>query len=348
MGYKVGSFNVRNLSKDNEKKIDIIAEIIMKEQFDIVALQEVLDNEQIHDGGLGRRKRGIEVVYESCLLRRLPNYDMRWGASNVKKNNNLDDNTDKRGEGYAFLWNTKRIELAKKITPTGEKVFNPRIWSQYSLKRADGKQRLVRNPFYGRFKIKGIKQEIRLITTHIYFGSNYANDLDLRRRELNILAGAIYPRLHDMTYGVNTPATTILLGDYNLNLKNTTGGLALSEAKSNYMNAVIIVDENGMVHSAGEIASNPDIRTFTTYQDNLSTLAATGDEERYVNNYDHFTIETDIGRRKKTFDRANASNPHAIQVCDIKREIDQEIDFASYRKYVSDHLPISIDLIYRS
>ena len=44
MSYKIGSFNVRNLSKDNEVNLKTIAEIIFGERFDIVALQEVRDS----------------------------------------------------------------------------------------------------------------------------------------------------------------------------------------------------------------------------------------------------------------------------------------------------------------
>lgn len=342
MGYRIGSFNVKNLSKNNGINLDVIAQIILKEKFDIVALQEVLDEGKILDGGIGRKTRGVTAIYEDCLLRRLPGYQMRWGASNVKQKKTSDENGDKRGEGYAFLWNTKRVELARHVTPSGERIFNPRIWSQYSIKRADGKQRLIRDPFYGRFKIKGLKQEIRLITTHIYFGSNASADYDLRRRELNILAGAIYPRLNDKRYGVNTPATTILLGDYNLNLNPSPAVVSMDEAKSNRMNAVIVVDENGMVHSAYDIATNPNVRTFTTYQQDLSTLARNGEEEKYSNNYDHFTVETNIGR-KKDVDSAIMSHPHAIKVCNLPIDI----DFVEYRSKVSDHLPICVDLSYR-
>ena len=332
MGYKIGSFNVRNLSKDNGVNLDIIAQIISRERFDIVALQEVLDSGKILDGGMGRKVKGEASAYEDYLLRRLPGYQMRWGASNVKKNT-AQDNTDKRGEGYAFLWNSKHVELAKQVTPSGEQIFNPRIWGQYSLKRADGVQRLVRDPFYGRFKIKGKKQEIRLITTHILFGSNSALDLDLRRRELNILAGAIYPRLHDKTYGVNTPAITILLGDYNLNLRDSNAG-------SSYMNAVIIVDENGMVHNAADIPTDNNIRTFVTRQSQLSTLSKIGTDEKYINNYDHITVETNMGGNHSAHDGDVVVNPHAIKVCDLPINI----DFETYRSKVSDHLLICVEV----
>ena len=334
MGYKIGSFNVRNLSKNNGTNLDSIASIISGERFDIVALQEVLDSGKILDGGMGRRVVGEAASYENSLLRRLPGYEMRWGASNVKKSSSAD--TDKRGEGYAFLWNTRRIELAKHVTPSGIETFNPRIWSQYSLKRADAYQRLLRDPFYGRFKIKGMSQEIRLITTHIYFGSNSALDFDLRKRELNILAGAIYPRLHDKRYGVNTPSITVLLGDYNLNLKDSLAGYP-------YMEAVIIVDENGEVHTGMDIDNNKNIRTFTTRQSQLSTLSKTGTEESYSNNYDHITVENTIGGTHRANDAGAIVNPHAIKVCDLPTNI----SFNEYKEKVSDHLPISVELSLR-
>ncbi|MBR3362045.1 MAG: hypothetical protein IKG39_11960 [Lachnospiraceae bacterium] len=336
MGFRIGSFNVRNLSKNNGENLNIIAQIISREKFDIIALQEVLDRGKILDGGMGRSVKGEAAAYQDCLLRRLPGYAMRWGASNVKSKS-ADENGDKRGEGYAFIWNTRRVELAKQITPSGERVFNPRIWGQYSLRRADGVRRLVRDPFYARFKIKGMKQEIRLITTHIYFGSNNSMDLDLRKRELNILAGAIYPRLHDKTYGVNTPATTILIGDYNLNLKDSLAG-------SSYMDAVIIVDENGVVRSAAEMRMDGNIRTFSTHQNQLSTLSRTGAEEKYSNNYDHITYETSLGGRNNAHDGDSLSNPHAIRVSDLPLNI----DFETYRSKVSDHLPICVELTFRN
>lgn len=330
--YKIGSFNVRNLSKNNQVNLDVISSIIKKERFDIIALQEVLDGGKILDGGIGKNVRGQASAYQDYLLRSLPGYQMRWGASNVKKEAG---NQDKRGEGYAFLWNTKRIELANQITSSGERVFNPRIWSQYSLKRADGVRRLVRDPFYGRFMVKGLRQEIRLITTHIYFGSNSATDVDLRRRELNILAGAVYPRIHDRRYGTFTPSTTILLGDYNLNLMDSGAGAP-------YMDAVIIVDENGMVRSAAEIDINKNVRTFTTRQRQLSTLSKNSKEEEYSSNYDHITVESSMGNFR-AHDGDVISNPHAIRVCDLPIDI----DFETYRSKVSDHLPISIELSFR-
>ena len=149
---------------------------------------------------------------------------------------------------------------------------------------------------------------------------------------MNILAGAIYPRLHDKTYGVNTPAITVLLGDYNLNLKDSLAG-------SSYMNTVIIVDENGMVHSAEDIPSDKNVRTFTTRQSQLSTLRSKGSEEAYSNNYDHITVETSIGNQR-AHDAGAVVNPHAIKVCDLP----VDIDFETYRSKVSDHLPISVEL----
>lgn len=333
MGYRIGTFNVRNLSgKDCSKKLDVIARIIRDNNLDIVALQEVLDQGQILYGGMGKKTTGQAAAYEDYLLRRLPKYQMRWGASNVKKKKTV-ENGDKRGEGYAFIWNTKRIELAKQVTPSGTIDFNPRIWGQYSIRRADGRRRLVRDPFYGRFKIKGKKQEIRLITTHIYFGSNYADDIDLRKKELNILAGAIYPRLHDKRYGVNTPSITILLGDYNLNLPDSATVTAKLDT------AVIVVDENGEVRNILETVFDKNVRTFTTKQSELSTLKSSGSEEAYSNNYDHITYETRHSGNLRVHDGDSISAPRVKKVSEIKG-----IKFEEYRKVVSDHIPVIFDL----
>ena len=49
MEYKIGSFNMRNLGKSalgDERDLRKIAEIIRKEGFDVVALQEVLSEGQ--------------------------------------------------------------------------------------------------------------------------------------------------------------------------------------------------------------------------------------------------------------------------------------------------------------
>ena len=62
MSYKIGSFNVQHLSSKDEtvreKKFKDIAHIIRSQQFDIVALQEVLNEESVKSlvNGLGNLK----------------------------------------------------------------------------------------------------------------------------------------------------------------------------------------------------------------------------------------------------------------------------------------------------
>lgn len=353
MGYKIGSFNVKNLSADNGDKIKKIAEIILKEKFDIVALQEVLNAGQITDGGLGRKTGGVAELYRHVFLRSLPGYDMRFGASNIRKNSG-----DKRGEGCAFIWNKKRIELAKQITPLGKRVFNPQIVKHYGVKRVGG-VKLARDPFYGRFKIKGIRQEIRLITTHVSFGSNDKSGIRKRKEELNTLIGSIYPRLHDKTYGINTPAVTLVLGDYNLNLMESGAGAP-------YVDKEMYLDENG--HRWSYVSNiNNNIRSFCTIQNQLSTLSSNSEQEKYSNNYDHVTYETSVGGRRNAHDGVIIRDINAIRVSELpihvslKEYMDifsssgsiieafsKDKKFIKYRESVSDHLPICIDLDFRS
>ena len=79
MSYKIGSFNVRNLSLGAGRKRDLarIAKII--KQFDIVALQEVLSNGKILEGVSSKNPSVAAKAYEYSLRRYLgDNWDMCW------------------------------------------------------------------------------------------------------------------------------------------------------------------------------------------------------------------------------------------------------------------------------
>ena len=320
MSYKIGSFNVKNLSCDNRVNLETIAEIIKKENFDVIVFQEVL-------------RQGM--VLKTLMVYLGKKYDVRWGMSDV---NSGAFSGDRRGEGYAFVWNKSRLELPTSETEYGIRVFEPRIWHQYSLNRTDGKTRLVRDPFYGRFRIKHLQQEFRLIVTHIRFSSNEEDSVlnestvGLRRSELRILAGSIYPSLHDKIYGnkdgKNKPATTLLLGDYNLNLAGSGAG-------HSYMDEYLYLDKNNQVVASGLLAN----RAIRTGQKELSTLMA--NETGYRNNYDHFSYEE--GAKEASVIRGSK----VLTVEYMKHTLGIDIDFETYRKDVSDHLPICIEIAFR-
>ena len=63
MGYKIGSFNLRNLGltalgNENARDLKKIADIIRKENFDVVALQEILSE------GKAFTSKGYRVIVD--------------------------------------------------------------------------------------------------------------------------------------------------------------------------------------------------------------------------------------------------------------------------------------------
>ena len=109
MGYKIGSFNMYKFqayrSDDKIKKdLDSIANIISTEKFDIIAMQEVFD----------------EKPMNMILARLGSHWQGAWGKPNSR--------SAQAAEGYAFIWNTDRIELAKSVTSSGTRIYQPRIY----------------------------------------------------------------------------------------------------------------------------------------------------------------------------------------------------------------------------
>lgn len=330
--YIIGSFNVRNLSENTKARGNQIAEIIKKEQMDIIALQEVLGKKGYY------KKIALKDIME-CLNRSNNVWDCAWEpASGISG--------DQRGEGYAFIWKTtrlKKVETEIKTDVGNEqiRVFEPRIWKQYRLDKNLGQKKLVRNPFYGRFTPSGLgggNFEIRLITTHIRFdGEKGENDPSyhiMRKNELKVLTQNIYAQLEDKRYGVGMPAYTILLGDYNLNLKNS--GASYPHIDQSDEQAIII--------------DGPNIKKIITVQSELTTLKRSinnlgedisNDPEApvpsgYANNYDHFSYD---------INRLDAVNPRyrAANIIENGRYTYRG-DYEKYKKEVSDHIPIIITL----
>ncbi len=293
MGYRIGSFNCCNLGRDSNKDIGIIANIICEENFDIVALQEI---------------KGEKALQR--ILNRLPKY---WCG---KSDNDFIVND------YAFLWNSKRIELARNQS---NEIYKPRIYKQYKIDREHFQRKLIREPFFARFIPVGFGApfiEIRLLNTHIRFSksSDESNTeyspgaIELRRKEFDILTKAIYAKEADKRYGNNRPAYTIMLGDYNLNIP-------CSGAGSPYLQEYF------------EITDNNRIKRIKTEQKGLTTLKKTANKEKeehgFSGNYDHFTFDLE------RFDGVDldCSEINAVnQYCNG--------DFEKYEREVSDHIPI--------
>ena len=200
MSYKIGSFNLQNLTVSSksarEKNFKEIATIIRYERFDIVALQEVLMDEAVEK-----------------LVRALGKE--RWDYCFAPSKTCIG-----RSESYAYIWNKTRIK------PIEDDKY-PMIYKRYTSHNQYGKEGMVRPPCVARFEpINGPFVEFRLINTHIAFGKpvNYAEEITttaLRKKEYDILTQDVYRLVSMQRYGDNRPAYTILMGDYNLCLSSS-------------------------------------------------------------------------------------------------------------------------------
>lgn len=317
MEYKIGSFNMYKFSYQHDKEISknyaILADLILTERFDILALQEVFNEGAIR-----------------MLVNRLgADWDFVW-AQPISK-------SVQAQEGYAFVWNTRRFRLATGLKKEeaniaeGErnwranKTFDPRIHDNYRNDRTVWHGGLVRDPLYARFESIQGWFEIRLINTHIMFSSGKdfddatVSDAIKRQRELDLLI-EIYKELADKQYRSTRPAYTFLLGDYNLNLP-------ASGAKGPYIvPAPETTDRNGKV-----------TKRIVTVQESLTTLKGKShnapDEpiREFANNYDHFTFDAIRFEKTRLYcDRIDSVHKYCGG------------DFEKHKKEVSDHIPIYI------
>lgn len=299
MIYKIGSFNVRNLnypvSKDGKRSFDTIANIIKTEQFDVVALQEVL-SDKVWD----QLKMHLGTDWRFSW-ERPPQY---FGEAKA----------DARGEGYAYIWNTKKLDLVEINVDGYTREFLPRIWRQY---RANG-QKLIREPYYARFspqgKVAGCFCELRLINTHIVYGGSGKLGEAVRYGEFLKLVSNVYENVANKRYGNSMPAYVVVMGDYNLPLS------ALHDVNVEIGNSI----------------SERHQEVVITEQDELTTLNYIKQDDgthtsEFVSNYDHFSF---LKKYK------------SIMNMDIERvEIEKYCsDLVKYWETVSDHVPIKMSI----
>lgn len=176
MSYIIGSFNVRSLRTCSPSQL---TRIILEEQYDILALQELKN----------------PYALRSLLKHNLPKY---------YKGSNEEDMWE-----YGYVWNSERfIECSR----NGE----PLVFNQYSstnpLARNPYYGRFTPCGLLG-----GAFFEIRLVNIHLHHGGNDSDDnLSKRKEEFKTVTGNIYDSISKARYGNNMPAYTIILGDYNL------------------------------------------------------------------------------------------------------------------------------------
>ena len=300
-----------SLQSDNEirKDIGVLSRIIQDNRFDIIALQEVFS-----PNALDR------------LLNHLGRYEWEGVWDSPRSFSSV------AAEGYGFIWNKKRMRLAITTLSDGtKKTFSPHIYNQYRVDRHLGQTQLIRNPYYARFEpLDGSFCEIRLINTHILFSkgsssrylTNQLMDIGavaMRKHEFDILTQALYNTIADKRYGNNRPAYTIILGDYNLNLRT-------SGASGAFLNEIVLVQDRGQ------------IKHLVTVQDQLSTLKMDKSEKQadfsfWANNYDHFTYD---------LDRFATVSAIPSRIDTVKEYCNN--DFELHRRTVSDHVPIALNI----
>lgn len=320
MQYRIGSFNMKNFGANPKRDFATIARIILEERLDVVALQEILSE-----------GKGVRTMLEQCVKYQLYDWDFCWASPNDSSDLNKLFTTiqgDRRGEGYAYIWNRKAFKLVETQKMGKSKQFSPRIVNSLSNDVMSDCSFLARAPYYIRLEpIYGGFFELRLINIHIYWGSSSLADIQKRKLEYEFLVGEIYPSISQRRYGNFRAAYTIAMGDYNLNILKP---FTTPQAKNAYINEVYNYNDGKKQFSV------------LTTQDQLSTLKApalhgSGDgalnHEGYANNYDHFSYSPQLTH----FTGVSCSVVDAVQkYCNG--------DFAYYRDNISDHLPVIMEI----
>lgn len=301
MIYKIGSFNVRNLnypvSKSGNRSFDTIASIIKNEEFAVVALQEVLSHK----------------VWEQLKLFLGDDWQFAWERPLQYYG---EDKADQRGEGYAYIWNTQKLDLVEVNVDGVLRRAYPQIWKKY---RSNG-TRLIREPYYARFsprgKTAGCFCEIRLINTHIVYGDSNKLGEAMRYGEFLKVVGNVYENIANQRYGDRMPAYVIVLGDYNLPLSYLTQEKVL----------VSVGDSSAVRKQECVITEQGELTTVNHLRQEDGTYKSS-----FVSNYDHFSFM----EKYREIMRVDISRVDVTQYCK---------DLVQYWETVSDHIPIKMSI----
>lgn len=205
-----GSFNIQYFSGDGlyrkngtpentnpvGRNLDAIADIILNEKFDIIALQEVMDY------------MAVTKLVRIINFKTLDHWECYHGMPPVCKRIEIEETEDdnKNGKlGFGFLWNTRRFNLCS--SSDGVPILPSIINIPTCIKR---------NPLYGRFIPTNLpKVEIRLINVHLR-SSGYMQE---KLGEFKTIMCDIYNMINSGERGDNRSIYTFVLGDYNLQFK---------------------------------------------------------------------------------------------------------------------------------
>lgn len=272
MGYKVASFNMKNFGNNVSIKRDLnkIADIIQSEQFDIVAMQEIL-----------AEGKGVKALLERAL-------GQKWKM----EVSDISYDSDPRGEQYVYIWDSTRIKLAETTVRGQRRVAEPHVLNSDKGNEINVDcSQFVRTPYFARFEpVKGPFFEFRLVNVHLHFGDNTKTEIERRQMEYRVLTEEVFPAVSTKrTYGNNRQAITIALGDYNLNIYKPRGEAEGRINKNTYITEVYQY-EDGNVKQRIETVQHELTTLKSSDVDEIST--DNNPERGYSQNYDHFTIDT--------------------------------------------------------
>lgn len=263
MGYLIGSFNIRDFNFSNKasdgerikRDFNKIADIIIEEDFDIVAIQEV------------NAKLPLKHLTD-ILNKKKKDYMHSWMYDySGKAATTIND-----PEGYGFIWNEERLGLLEIPWKNNPSYYN-----------CAGGKKMLRPPYYGRFTARGKKGgsniELRIINIHI---RDATREIE-RIAEFDTLVKQVLPRIcdHQELPADNQmmPAYTFLAGDYNLRLDKGE-------------RAFIKINDITPTNYTGR---NRYYKTVQTEKTSLKYAAEQKTiDDCYANNYDHFTYERDL------------------------------------------------------
>ena len=273
MSIVIGSFNIRDLNFSNENKdgeiqkrdFPLIADMIIKERFDIVAVQEV------------NSPMALERIIFYLNKKKNLLHEWECDASGKAATTNNDP------EGYGFIWNKRRIRLMEIPGKNNPAFYN-----------CAGGKNVIRPPYYGRFTTRGLPGgtncEIRLVNTHIH---NASRELE-RIAEFDVLVKQVLPRIcdHNELSVLNEmmPAYTFLLGDYNLRLDKGER----AEVRIESITPTIYTKRKRYFKTVQEEKTS--LKTVRTVDENTEL------RDCYKSNYDHFTYEYDLIRKLKLYE----------------------------------------------
>ncbi len=333
MIYRIGSFNMYKFQayrsdKEISKDLNKVAEIIRTERFDIIALQEIFS----------------KTAMDMLLIRLGCNWKGSWESPR--------STSIQAAEGYAFLWNTDRIELAESVTVNGKRTYYPRIYNQYRVDRTKGQHTLVRNPYYGRFHPIHTFMEIRLINVHIMYSKNRDStsdnigDVRMRKNEIDTVVKSIYVKEADKRYGNNMPAYTLILGDYNLNLES-------SMASWPYVDEIIEVEEGQRIRRIKTVQEQlTTLRRANAQkkvQEQLTTLRRANAQKKEINNQEEMEDIYSINKFANNYDHFSYDEQRFDGIAILADRIDTlnkylQNDVERHRKIISDHVPIVLNM----